>query len=81
MPKIDDMNYNKKYTKNVVFLLAIAIIIFLESINAVSVLSSSETIQYGYDNGRQITSVTYNDETENNNVYDTAGNRLIGDVK
>lgn len=44
--------------------------------NALSVYAVTETVQYSYDNARQIRSVTYTDGTRIDNVYDTSGNRL-----
>jgi hypothetical protein len=49
-------------------------------INTVISSAYAETIQYIYDNSRQVREVIYDDGTRVNYIYDTSGNRLSRDV-
>jgi YD repeat-containing protein len=46
----------------------------------IPVVLEAETIQYGYDNARQLTKITYGDGTEIDYVYDGSGNRVAKTV-
>jgi PKD repeat protein len=64
----------KDIYKTIRLLLAVASIAL--TFNAVSVQAVTETIQFNYDNSRQIRDVIYDDGSDLNFVYDTSGNRL-----
>lgn len=60
---------------SLLFLIALLLLLTHSFVYAVT-----ETIQYGYDNDRQITGVIYDDGTDIEYVYDNSGNRLFKTV-